>query len=223
MAQVIQTMERVPRELINRYRELDSATVHEASGARGALSSRIKPISPEMKVCGPAVTVKVKPGDNLILHKAIYVALPGDVIVADADGFLEAGPWGEIMAVAAMARGIAGLVINGSVRDSQAMKNLGFPVFSCGLCIKGTEKISLGLINHPLNLDNVTINPGDLIVGDRDGVVVVRREDAAQVLEKSLAREEKEKTIMERLRKGESTLDIYGFGDILKTRGLTEE
>ncbi len=223
MAQAIRTIERVPAELATRYKDLSSATVHEASGAKGALSSRIKPISPEMKVCGPAVTVKVRPGDNLILHKAIYVARAGDVIVADADGCTEAGPWGEIMAVAAMARGIAGLVINGSVRDSQAMSDLGFPVFSCALCIKGTEKLSLGLINHPLNLDNVTIAPGDLILGDRDGVVVVRREEAVQVLEKSLAREEKEKTIKERLRAGESTLDIYGFGEILKTRGLTEE
>ncbi len=107
--------------------------------------------------------------------------------------------------------------------DSQAMSDLGFPAFSRGLCIKGTEKVSLGSINHPLNLDNITINPGDLILGDRDGVVVVKREEAAAVLEKSLAREEKEKTIKERLRKGESTLDIYGFGDILQARGITEE
>ena len=223
MAHVIRDIQRVSGELINRYQELSSATVHEASGARGALSSRIKPISPEMKVCGTAVTVKVRPGDNLILHKAIYVAQAGDVIVADADGFTEAGPWGEIMAVAALARGIAGLVISGSVRDAEAMQALGFPVFSCGLCIKGTEKTSLGLINHPLNLDNVTINPGDLILGDRDGVVVVKREEAGEVFLKSLAREEKEKGIKERLRNGESTLDIYGFGDILKARGLTEE
>jgi 4-hydroxy-4-methyl-2-oxoglutarate aldolase len=223
MAQVVRSIQRVSRDLVERYRELGSATVHEASGGQGALSSRIKPISPDMKVCGPAMTVKVRPGDNLILHKAIYVAQAGDVIVADAQGFTEAGPWGEIMAVAAMARGIAGLVINGSVRDSREMSGLGFPVFSRGLCIKGTEKVSLGLINHPLNLDNITIMPGDLILGDRDGVVVVRREEASAVLDKSLAREEKEKIIKERLRKGESTLDIYGFGDILKARGLTEE
>lgn len=223
MAQVILDISRVSAELVTRYQGLSSATVHEASGARGALSSRIKPIAPEMKVCGTAVTVKVRPGDNLILHKAIYVAKAGDVIVADADGFTEAGPWGEIMAVAALARGIAGLVISGSVRDAEAMQALGFPVFSCGLCIKGTEKTSLGLINHPLNLDNVTINPGDLILGDRDGVVVVKREESEEVFMKSMAREEKEKGIKERLRNGEATLDIYGFGEILKARGLTEE
>jgi 4-hydroxy-4-methyl-2-oxoglutarate aldolase len=176
-----------------------------------------------MKVCGPVVTVKVRPCDNLILHKAIYVAQKGDVIVADAGGYMEAGAWGEIMAVAAHHRGIGGLVFNGMVRDSQAMSELGFPVFSCGLSIKGTEKTSLGWINHPLNLDNITIFPGDLILGDRDGLVVVKREEAQEVLQKSLAREEKEKGIKERLRRGESTLDIYGFAEILKARGLAEE
>lgn len=223
MTHVVRTIQRVPTDLVRQYRELSSATVHEASGGKGALSSRIKPISPDMKVCGPIVTVKVRPGDNLMLHKAIYVAQKGDVIVADAGGYTEAGAWGEIMAVAAQAREIAGFVFNGCVRDAQAMSDLGFPVFSCGLSIKGTEKISLGWINHPLNLDNITIHPGDLIVGDRDGLVVVQREEAKEIFEKSVAREEKEKGIKERLRQGESTLNIYGFGDILKSRGLTEE
>jgi len=223
MAHVIREIERVPADLVEQFRSLSSATVHEASGGKGALSSRIKPIYPEMKLCGPAVTVKVKPGDNLILHKAIYVAQKGDVIVADAEGFTEAGPWGEIMAVAAQVRGIAGLVISGSVRDAEAMQAMGFPVFSLGICIKGTSKTALGLINHPINLDNVTINPGDLIIGDRDGVVVVSRREAKEVLEKSLARERKEVDIKERLKKGETTLDIYGFGEILKNHGLIEE
>ena len=223
MAQVKRTITRISPELVDRYRDLSSATVHEASGGKGALSSSIKPISPEMKVCGPVVTVSVRPGDNLMLHKAIYVAEPGDVIVADAGGYCEAGAWGEIMAVAATARGIAGFVFNGSVRDSQVMTDMAFPVFARGLSIKGTEKVSLGRINHTLNLDNITINPGDLIVGDRDGLVVVARDEAEAVLAASLAREEKESLIKERLRRGESTLEIYGFGDILKARGLTEE
>jgi 4-hydroxy-4-methyl-2-oxoglutarate aldolase len=222
MPHVISKIPRVAPELVKQFKELSSATVHEASGRKGALSSRLKPISPEMKICGTAVTVNVHPGDNLMLHKAIYVAQRGDVIVADADGY-EAGAWGEIMAVAALQRGIAGLVFNGMVRDAQAMIDLGFPVFSCGLSIKGTDKISLGLINRPLNLDNVTIHPGDLIVGDRDGLVVVNREEAQEVLRNSLAREEKERGIKERLKGGETTLDILGFGGILKNRGIVEE
>ena len=223
MFHVIHTIQRVQTELVSEYSKLSSATVHEASGGIGALSANIKPISTDMVVCGPAITVNLRPGDNLMLHKAIYVAEPGDVIVADAKGFTEAGAWGEIMAVAAQARGITGLVFNGAVRDSQEMTKLGFPVFSRALCIKGTEKISLGWINHPLILDNVTIHPGDLILGDRDGVVVVKHEDAAEILQKSKARDEKEKGIKERLKRGESTLNILGFGKILKERGLSEE
>jgi len=223
MVHVIHSTQRVTIDLINQYRELSAATVCEASGGKGALSSRIKPITPDMKVCGPTVTVKLKPGDNIMLHKAIYVAKAGDIIVADAEGFTEAGAWGEIMAVAALARGLGGLVFNGAVRDSQALSDLGFPVFCCGLCMKGTKKISLGWINHTLTIDDVTIEPGDLVLGDRDGVVIVGREEAGEVLRKSLAREEKEKGIIERLREGESTLDIYGFADVLKERNLTEE
>lgn len=223
MAHVIHSIERVQKNLIEKYRSLASATVHEASGGKGALSSRIKPITADMKICGPAITVKVNPKDNLMLHKALYVAQEGDVIVADADGFMEAGAWGEIMAVAAQARGIAGLVFNGAVRDADAMSKRGFPVFSCGLCIKGTTKVALGQINHPLILDNILINPGDLIIGDRDGLVVVAKAHAEDILKKSIEREEKEEKFMKKIMSGESTLDIYGFGEILKKGGLTEE
>ncbi len=176
-----------------------------------------------MRVCGPAVTVKVRPGDNLMLHKAIYVARPGDVIVADAQGFVEAGAWGEIMTVAAQARSLAGLVFNGGIRDAAEIAQLGFPAFSAGVSIKGTEKVSLGLINHQLVMDSIVINPGDLVIGDRDGVVIVRREDAEDVLQKSRDREQKEARAMERLRAGESTLDMYGLAQILAQRQLSEE
>jgi len=223
MPHVIHNIKRVSEELVKEFRLLSTATVNEASGGKGALSHRIKPISPQMKVCGPAVTVKVRPCDNLILHKAIYVAHRGDVIIADAEGYLEAGAWGEIMAVAAKIRGIEGFVFNGMVRDSEVITEIGFLIFSCGLSIKGTDKISLGLINHPIIIDNVKIYPGDLVLGDRDGVVIVKREEAEDVLRKSIEREEKEKLIKERLRAGESTLKIYGFEEILRQRGLTED
>jgi 4-hydroxy-4-methyl-2-oxoglutarate aldolase len=143
--------------------------------------------------------------------------------VADAKGYTEAGAWGEIMAVAAKERRIAGLVFNGAVRDSEAIIRLGFSIFCCGLSIKGTEKISLGYINHPLIIDNVTIIPGDLVLGDADGVVIVKMDEAEEVYQKSLTREEKEALFKEQLRKGYSTLDLAGFSEILKMRGLTEE
>lgn len=223
MVHVIHRIERVSSELIDQYRGLSSATVHEAAGKRGALSHRIKPIAPSMRVCGPAVTVKLRPGDNLMLHKAIYVAQPGDVIVADADGYVEAGAWGEITTLAAQLRGIAGLVFNGAVRDADPIIEMGFPIFCCGLSIKGTEKISLGWINHSLNFDNVTIDPGDLVLGDRDGVVIVKRKEAAEILPKARARDEKENGFKESLRKGKMTLELLGLEAVLKTQGLTEE
>jgi len=206
-----ESFDRVPAELVKQFRALSSATVHEASGGRGALSSNIKPIDADMKLCGPALTVQLRPGDNLALHKAIYVAREGDVIVADAQGFTEAGAWGEVMTVAAQARGLEGLVFDGAVRDTREIAELGFPVFSVAVSIKGTEKNSPGVINCPLTLDGVFINPGDLVLGDRDGVVVVRRQQAEAVLEQSRAREARESIAMERLRAGESTLDIFGF------------
>ena len=182
MVHIIHSIQRLRPDMVERYRKLSSATVYEASGCKGALSSRIKPISPVMKICGSAVTVKLRPCDNLMLHKAIYVAQAGDVIIADAEGYMEAGVWGEIMTVAAQKRDIGGLVINGAIRDAQVIIDIGFPVFSCGLSIKGTDKSSLGFINHPIIIDNVTINPGDLILGDRDGVVVVGCGSCEEVL-----------------------------------------
>jgi len=214
MPDSVQSIQRAPADLVQKYKRFSSATVHEASGCKGALSSRIKPISPDMKVCGPAVTVKSKPGDNLALHKAIYEAQPGDVIVADAEGFMEAGAWGEIMTLAAQMRGIAGLVFNGAVRDSQAIIDSGFPVFCCGLSIKGTEKVFLGSVNQPISIDDVRIRPGDLVLGDRDGVVIVEFKACDTVLTSSNAREEKEAKFMERLRQGESTMEIGGFGKV---------
>jgi 4-hydroxy-4-methyl-2-oxoglutarate aldolase len=202
---------------------MSTATIHEAMGRKGALDSHIKPISRGMKLAGPAITVEAPFGDNLMLHKAIEVAGPGDVIVCNAGGGTEAGVWGEIMAVAAQARGIAGIVVDGSVRDSEAMTRRGFPVFSRGICIKGTIKESLGPINHPMSLAGVMIFPGDIVVGDDDGVVVIPRNDADTVLKKCQEREAKEKGIMKRLEAGELTLDIYGFRETLSRNGLTEE
>ncbi|MBN1152594.1 MAG: 4-carboxy-4-hydroxy-2-oxoadipate aldolase/oxaloacetate decarboxylase [Dehalococcoidia bacterium] len=220
---VIHFIDRVSSDIVEAYKNLTSATVYEASGRRGALSSRLKPIDTGMKLCGPAVTVKLRPGDNLMLHKAIYVAHTGDIIVADAEGFVEAGAWGEIMTVAAMARGLGGLVFNGAIRDTREIVALGFPSFCAGVSIKGTDKASIGLINHPLILDNVVIQPGDLVLGDADGVVIVSRKDAGEVLRRSREREQTESRAMERLRAGESTLDMYRLTQILQQRHLTEE
>ncbi|MCL2669529.1 MAG: 4-carboxy-4-hydroxy-2-oxoadipate aldolase/oxaloacetate decarboxylase [Syntrophaceae bacterium] len=221
-AHVLRNIPRPPRELVLEFLAFDTATVHEASGGKGALSSAIKPIDPLCQVCGPAVTVACRPGDNLILHKAIYVAEPGDVLLLTVGEYEEVGPWGEVMTVAAQARGIAGLVTDGSVRDSRSISDLKFPVFSKSLCIKGTTKDSLGRINHPVIVGGVQVFPGDLILGDADGVVVVARQNVGEVLAASRQRVAKEEKIKEDLRKGKSTLELYGLDKILEARGLRE-
>lgn len=220
---VINEIVRPPQELIKGFADFDSATIHEASGGKGALSSEIKPIDPSSRLCGPAVTVKCRPGDNLMFHKAIYVAGPGDVLVITTGSYTEAGPWGEVMTFAAQVRGIAGMVMDGSVRDSRAIIDMGFPMFTRSLCIKGTTKDSLGLINYPIFIGGITVNPGDLVFGDADGVVIVAREEIATVLAACKARVEKEKIIMEKLKKGETTLELYGFNKSLEAKGLKEK
>ena len=197
--------------LIAEFLKQTSATVHEAMGRRGALPGAIKPVSPAMRMCGPAFTVDSPPMDNLLLHQAIYAASPGDVLVVRVADYYEAGYWGEIMGVAAQARGLAGLVIDGGVRDSLELTAMNFPTFSRGLCIKGTLKHGGGALNKPLAIGSVVIQPGDIVVGDADGVVVVPRAEGPAILEKSVQRVDRENVIMQQLRDGKSTLEIYGL------------
>ena len=181
-------IERPSKAIVEGFRAVSAATAHEASGKRGALTSAIKPVAAGMKVCGPALTVLCRSKDNLMLHKAIAVAQPGDVLIAATEDRAEAGFWGEIMTVSAQANGIAGLVIDNCVRDAGEIATSGFPVFSRGLSIRGTVKGSLGLINHPTVCGEALVYPGDLVLGDEDGVVIVAREAAEEVLEKSKGR-----------------------------------
>jgi 4-hydroxy-4-methyl-2-oxoglutarate aldolase len=203
----------VDRELVREAARLGAATLHEASGQRGALPSAIKPISAAMRVAGPAFTVATPPGNNLWIHRALAAAGPGDVLVVVTSGHHEAGYWGDIMTVAALQRGLAGVVIDGCVRDSEAIARLRFPVFARGLSIRGTGKdgAAAGGLRQPVTLGDVTVSPGDLVVGDGDGVVVVSGAHATDVLEKARERERREAEAIERLRKGETTLEIYGW------------
>lgn len=206
-------IERPDRELIEAARKLPSATLHEAAGKIGALPSVIKPVAQGFKVFGPAVTVHAPGGDNLWLHRAIYAAQPGDVLVVSVSESYDHGYWGEIMSTAAKVRGLAGLVINGCVRDQRLLAEIGFPVFARGICIRGTAKDfgARGWINAPIRFDDVTIEAGDLIVGDEDGVVAIPRERIATVIAASEAREAAEAEQMKRLEAGESTLAIFGW------------
>jgi 4-hydroxy-4-methyl-2-oxoglutarate aldolase len=220
---VIKDINRVSPDLIEAIKSFPSATIYEAYGAKGALNHFIKPIRSSMGICGPAVTVKARPGDNLIVHKSIYTAQPGDILVVDTSSYVEAGFWGDIMTAAAQHQGVAGLVTDGAVRDSEDIASLGFPIFCQALCIKATTKSCLGTINMPIFMAGAVINPGDLIVGDADGVTVVAREDVPWVIEKARQREEKETRVSQLLKEGKTTLELYGLSEILERIGLKEE
>jgi 4-hydroxy-4-methyl-2-oxoglutarate aldolase len=198
-------------EIISQLAQIPTATIHEAIGKQGALPSAINPISPSMKLCGTAFTIDSMPADNLLLHRAVAQAKAGDVLIAKMSDHYEAGYWGELLTVAAMERGIAGLVIDACVRDADPIEALGFPVFSRGLCIRGTTKYGNGTLNQPIIIGDVTISAGDFVVGDRDGVVVIPASDGRAAIEKSIAREEKEARTLEQLRSGKTTLEIYGW------------
>jgi len=192
---------------------ISASTIHEAAGKIGSLPAPIKPLDPSMRVCGPAFTVKGAPGDNLWLHYALAEAKPGDVLVVDVGGHYEAGYWGEVMTVSAQARGLGGLVINGCVRDGREMIGLGFQVFARGTCMRGTEKDRnfKGALAQPLALGDVIVNAGDLVIGDGDGVVVIPREQVGDAITASNAREAREAEMMDVLRTGKTSVEIYGW------------
>lgn len=202
-------------------RDLGSATIYEAQGGKGALDHGLKPIHRKMRVAGPAVTVDVRPGDNLMLHYALLHTRPGDVLVVDAKGFLEAGPWGDVLTEQAVKQGLGGLVIHGAVRDAAAIIEMGFPVFARGLSIKGTTKTQTGSLNVPICIGEVQIRPGDIVVGDVDGLVVVAADEVEQVIASSRAREEKEEGFRQQIRSGANTVDLLGLGDSLRRLNLS--
>jgi 4-hydroxy-4-methyl-2-oxoglutarate aldolase len=210
---IIADMERPSPEVIGAAAQLPTATLHEAGGRIGVMPSAIKPVAPNFRICGPAVTVQSPGGDNLWLHRALYVAQPGDVLVVHVSGVHDFGYWGEIMSVAANARKLGGLVIDGCVRDGGILADFGFPIFARGLCIRGTGKDfgARGWINYPTLFDDLCVNAGDLVVGDTDGIVVIPRANAASVVEAAQQRELKEADIMRRIRDGERTLEVYKF------------
>ncbi|KAF7963062.1 4-hydroxy-4-methyl-2-oxoglutarate aldolase [Cupriavidus sp. UYMU48A] len=210
---IIRHFARVSPEVIRAAQALPTATLHEAGGKIGVVSPAIKPVAPGFRICGPALTVHSPGGDNLWLHRAIDIAQPGDVLVVHVSGAYDHGYWGEIMTTAAKVKQLGGLVIDGCVRDGVLLEEIGFPVFARGLCIRGTGKDygAIGWLNAPLLFGGTRVEAGDLIVGDRDGVVVVPRTRAAEVVGKASDREATEAAILKRVEAGETTMRIYGF------------
>jgi len=181
-AEIITSFERVAPSVVKGAAQFQAAILADVAGRRGALSGRIKAVRPGMKVAGTAFTVEVRPGDNLMIHAAMSLAKPGDVIVVDGKGDLNAAVMGTIMITACRQLGIAGVVIDGAVRDTLEIEEMGYPVFAAGYNPNGPTKNVAGRIGHPISIGGVTVHPGDLVVGDADGVVVIEREKAAGLL-----------------------------------------
>lgn len=179
---VVRDFDRVDPKVVEEAARFPSSILADVAGRRGALNGRIGPLAPTMGFAGPALTVEVRPGDNLMIHAALAVAKPGDVIVVDGKGDLSSALMGEIMCQQAAALGVAAVVIDGAVRDSVAIRELGLPVYAAGLNPNGPTKVAPGRLNHPVSVGGVTVRPGDLVVGDADGVTVVEREKAAAML-----------------------------------------
>jgi RraA family protein len=179
---VIKDFERIDASVVDQAAQFASSILADVAGRRGALHGRIAPLSPTMKFAGPALTVEIRPGDNLMIHAAMAIARPGDVIVVDGKGDLTSALMGEIMCQQCAAIGVAGVVIDGAVRDSEAIRALGLPMYAAGLNPNGPTKSVAGRLNHPISIGGVTVRPGDLVVGDADGVTVIEREKAAAML-----------------------------------------
>lgn len=179
---VVREIQRVDAATVAEAAKYPSSILADVAGRRGALSGRIAPLAPSMRFAGPAITVEVRPGDNLMIHAAMALAQPGDVLVIDGKGDLGSALMGEIMTQQCMALGVVGVVIDGAVRDSEAIRELGFPMYAAGLNPNGPTKFIPGRLNHAISIGGVSVNPGDLVVGDADGVTVIERDKAAAML-----------------------------------------
>ena len=198
--------------------KLPTGNVADMAGAGQVMDSGIRPVDPAVKMIGRAVTTECFPGDNLALHMGMAAADAGDVLVFDIKGFTEAGHFGDIMATACKYKGIAGVVIDGSCRDSGDIAELGLPVYARAFNPRGTVKESLGIVNVPVVCGGVTVRPGDIIFGDCDGVVVVPQEREDEIFAKALAKFDKEIEIRDQVLSGMSTLEVYGFDRLIEKK-----
>ncbi len=217
---IVRNIQRADPGVIDRLGSAGTATVHEAIGRVGFVGAHLRPIQQDIKIAGSAVTVLSHPGDNMMIHAAIEMCGPGDILVVTNTAPSTHGMFGDLLATSLMARGVRGLVIDAGVRDTADLRAMGFPVWSQHVSCQGTVKNTPGSVNVPVVLGGITVQPGDVVCADDDGVVVVAREQAEWALEQSDARLAKEGAMRSRLEAGELGVDVYGLRQRLLDLGV---